>query len=71
MEFLDAVQQKITDTFSEDEAVLISALEKFLVFSSFLRDDSVCIHFIVSIQSLIDLKLFFSPLMLSAGFGEL
>lgn len=43
MEFLDAVQQKITDTFSEDEAVLISALEKFLVFSSFLRDDSVYI----------------------------
>ena len=40
-EFLDHIRRVITDAFANDEIILTTALEKFLVFSSFLKEDSV------------------------------
>ena len=40
-EFLDHIRQVIDDAFADDNLMLTKALEKFLVFSSFLKEDSV------------------------------
>ena len=40
-EFLDHIRQVIDDAFANDNLMLTKALEKFLVFSSFLKEDSV------------------------------
>lgn len=42
-EFLDHIRKVISNAFGDDEATLHAALEKFLVFSSFLKEDSVSI----------------------------
>ncbi len=53
-EFLDRIRRVITDAFADDNVMLTKALEKFLVFSSFLKEDSV----IESISDLIELNEF-------------
>ena len=40
-EFLDHIRKTIWNAFGDDEAALHAALEKFLVFSSLLKEDSV------------------------------
>jgi hypothetical protein len=40
-EFLDHIRRVIADAFADDNVMLTKALEKFLVFSSFLKEDSV------------------------------
>ncbi|EFX78833.1 hypothetical protein DAPPUDRAFT_245739 [Daphnia pulex] len=39
-EFLDHIRRVIADAFADDNVMLTRALEKFLVFSSFLKEDS-------------------------------
>jgi hypothetical protein len=40
-EFLDHIRRVIAEAFADDNVMLTRALEKFLVFSSFLKEDSV------------------------------